>query len=875
MTAALTVQSFWPLVLLAAVPLLIWLARESRTPLGRRHLRTVTLLRSLAIVSLALALMRPHWNGLSDDVSVVYALDISRSVSPSFVESAIQWIEQADSQAKPATARYLAFADRAITLNSVAGIRNLSVSDDQVRRVAGDPDTIDRMATNLEQALDSALLSLAPDRVKRIVLLTDGNQTTGDIWRVLPRLIRSQARVYPIAAKMADIHDAWLAGIDVPDGVRSAEPIAVTVRVNAAADMSARVVLKAANRVLGSRNVRLNAGVNRIGFEIRLAHAGTVTLSAEVLAEGDRVAGNNRLQQSLWVNARPRVLYVEGGPAPAARYLANALNGQGLDTRVIAPASVPASASQLAGYDALILSDVPASALTAGQMKAIEAYVRDLGGGLLFASGENVHGEQGYSDTLVEKVLPLQFRAQQKRKDLALVIAMDRSYSMKGRKMEMAKEAARATLDLLEEQHRFGVVAFDSQPNISVPMQYVRAKRKAEDQISRIQASGQTNIYPALGIVYRLLQKTDSKAKHVILLSDGDTHPADFETLVKRMASENMVVSTVAVGADADRALMGDIAKWGKGKAYIAESSDAIPQIFIEETKRAVRSNLLEEAFAPAVRLRSATFRGLDVERLPELTGYVSAKARDHAEILLATPSGAPLLARWQFGLGKTVVFTSDVKNRWAASWIEWPGYAKFWAQQVRDLLRRDSREEFDFRVTREGREALVSLSLLTPEGNFRDGLAPQVKVTRADGRSSLVGLVPAGPGTYQMRLPVDGSIHGLRFELVDSPSLPRQASRRAGVRMLHQNYADEYRSFPPDVELLQALAHATGGKIGAPVSEIFAQHSDRSVTTHRLWPWFAGLALMFYLLDIAARRAPLAWRWLNPHARANGPAPR
>ena len=200
-------------------------------------------------------------------------------------------------------------------------------------------------------------------------------------------------------------------------------------------------------------------------------------------------------------------------------------------------------------------------------VRAPDYRCQDLGGGLLFASGESVHGERGYSDSAVEKVLPVRFRFEEKRKDLVLVVALDRSYSMKGLKIEMAKEATRAALDLLDERHRFGVVAFDSQPNISVPIQYVHSRREAQDQISRIQGSGQTNIYPALGNVYRLLQRTESKAKHVILLSDGDTHPADFETLVKRMAAEKIVVSTVAVGTDADRTLMSDIATWGKGRA--------------------------------------------------------------------------------------------------------------------------------------------------------------------------------------------------------------------------------------------------------------------------------------------------------------------
>ncbi len=282
--------------------------------------------------------------------------------------------------------------------------------------------------------------------------------------------------------------------------------------------------------MLGNRAVRLTAGLNRVSFEIQLSSAGSNTLAAELVAEGDRVPDNNRVQQSSWVAKAPRVLYVEGQPG-AARYLRDALASEGIEVSVAAPADIPESAAEFASYDAVILSDAPAKAIAPAKMQAIESYVRDAGGGLLFAAGENVYGEQGYSGTAVEKVLPVQFRAQEKRKDLALVIALDRSYSMRGRKMELAKEATRAALDLLEEQHQFAVVAFDSQTHISVPMQYVRAKRKAEDQIARIQASGQTNIYPALGIVYRLLQKTDAKAKHVILLSDGDTHPADFETL--------------------------------------------------------------------------------------------------------------------------------------------------------------------------------------------------------------------------------------------------------------------------------------------------------------------------------------------------------
>ncbi|HEX4985996.1 MAG TPA: VWA domain-containing protein [Burkholderiales bacterium] len=869
MSPPVSIQTPWPAVLVAAIPLLYWFALRGRRWLGRMHMLAVTTLRALAILCVAAALMRPQWHGGTADVSVVYAIDVSRSVPSSSIESALEWIARADREGRPAQARYLAFADHPALLSRLEDVRSLAVTDGGRAPRGADPAVVDQSATNLERALTDALTGLDADLAKRIVLMTDANQTAGDVWRSLPALQRAKARVFAIPARERADSDAWVAGIDVPAGVSADEPVSIVVRVVCATQAVARVSLRGPRAVIGAREVRLQPGVTRVAFAARLPRAGAQTLGAEVAVAGDPVPQNDRLHRTVWVQERPRVLQVEGGGDGTARYLADALRGQGMVVQVVAPDGLPTSAQALAGYDALVLSDVPAKSIPPEAMQTIESYVRDAGGGLLFAGGENVHGELGYAGTPVEKVLPVEFRAREKRKDLAMVIALDRSYSMKGRKMEMAKEATRAALDLLEEQHRFALVAFDSQTYIAVPMQYVRSRRKAEDQISRIQASGQTNIYPALGIVYRMLQKVDSKAKHVILLSDGDTHPADFETLVKRMAAEKIVVSTVAVGADADRGLMGDIARWGHGRAYVAENADAIPQIFIDEASRAVNSSLLEESFRPVARHRAAALEGMDASRLPELKGLVSSKARDHAEVVLAAPSGAPLLARWQYGLGTAVAFTSDVKNRWAAGWIGWPGYGRFWAQQVRDLMRRDTGEALDFRVMPESTGTLVRLSVLASDGSFRNHLQPKVRVTRADGAAASITLEQTGLGRYEAHLPARAPVGSERYELVEVAGASSRLLRRAGVRVLHQDFKDEYRSLPADTALLEALTGATGGKVNPSIAEVFDRGGAEGRARLPLWPWLAGLALLAYLLDIAVRRSPLAWRWLEPRRSA------
>lgn len=847
----------WALALILAIPLIWYAALRTRTNLARRHLLVVAFVRSLGLVLLALALAQPTLSGDSEEISVVYALDVSHSVSAGFVEEALEWIEKAQAQASPAAARIVAFADRPVLLDSTQQVRDLSVSESAT--IDG---SLDQTATDLERALDEALSALDRDRVKRVVLLTDGNETSGDALTVVSALSAAAVRVYPVVARARDESDVWVDGIEVPERLRDGEPFSAVIRIFSPSRSRAKVRLMHDARRLGERQIELTPGMNRVTFEPTLHGTGTANLIAEVAAVGDSVRKNNRLETSTWIGERPRILYAEGRP-DAARFLAGALRTQGLVVEVTATKDVPTDAAALTRYDALILSDVPAKQLSKLQMRAVESYVRDFGGGLLFAGGENTFGEDGYSGSSLEAVLPAEFKAREKRKDLALVIAIDRSYSMKGRKMEYAKEAARAALDLLEEQHHFAVVAFDSQPYISVPMQQVRSKRRAEDQISRIQASGQTNIYPALGVVYRLLQQVDSQAKHVILLSDGDTHPADFERLLGRMTEAKIVVSTVTIGDGGDPALMASIARWGGGRTYMARNAEAIPQIFVEETQKVVRSGMVEESIRPVVERRARVFKGVNFDDAPALKGHVATKARDTAEVLLATGDGSPLLTRWQFGLGKTAMFASDVSNRWSADWVGWQGYGKFWAQMIREIMRRESGESASLRIARDGKDALVVLELLTEQGQFRNSLSPKVLLRRDGAKFETVELQQTGPGSYQARLAFDGA-EKLTVALSPADGVGTLAAAKAGVRVLHRGFSDEYRVLPPNVALLSAIAEQTGGKLAPEIAEIFAAGSDHGKRSKPLWPWFALIALILFLLDIGLRRSPIAWRRLG-----------
>jgi Ca-activated chloride channel family protein len=895
-----TFESPSGLWLLALVPVLWLLASRSRATASSRRLMVATLLRCAAVALVALALAAPVWLERSREISAVYAIDISRSVSPAFLPQALDWIAGANTRYTPAQVRFVVFGDRARLVKSQQDVLAVPVADQDA---AGEAEAIDQSVTDLEQALSTAVFGFAPGTAPRLVLVTDGNQTQGDLWRALPQLQAQGIRIFTIPAPVAVDNDAWVDSIALPSSVREQEPIAVEVHVFSRTATAASLRVADADRVLATRALQLHPGDNEVSLTIRLPRQGSRMLTAQVQAVGDQDARNDTASQSVWVGPRPRVLYVESAPE-SAHYLADALRAHHIDVTVATPEALRAEHGLLAGQDAIVLSDVEARSVDAPTAGAIERFVRDRGQGLIFAAGERTYGRQGYSGSRVERLLPVRFQGKRKRRDLDLVLLLDRSHSMRGRKLELAKSAALATLDLLEKHHRLAVVAFDSRPRDVVPLAEVGGKRRAEDLIAGMTSSGQTNIYHALAHAQRLLASSGAPTRHILLLSDGVTapppgtavarsrseeaqelvrqaraetmrqvgvtlepeptpeppvpHAGGMEGLVAELAADKITLSTIAIGDKPNLELMRGLAAWGNGRNYVAASDAEIPSLFVAETRRLLGESIVEQPFQPEVSGRAESIAGVDFAAGPPLGGFVVARSKPFSEVLLQAPQDQPLLAQTHYGLGKSVAFLSDVKNRWSAQWLTWEGYGRFWAQVVRDTIPPAGGESLSWGVRREGRDAVVELRALAEDRTHRNGLVPKVRVTAPDGNTSVLGLRQIAPGRYRASAAIEpGRSAPYRFELLEGGGLPARDVAQAGARGLTYPWPDEYRVLPPNTRLLQALSERTGGVFEPEPEDIFADRGDGAVVARPLWPWLAAAALVLFLLDVLVRRAP------------------
>lgn len=722
-------------------------------------------------------------------------------------------------------------------------------------------------ATDIQKGLRLAFSLFPDDALKRLVLVTDGLETQGTVQSELATAKRFDVPVHYLDfTNIPRPGEMMVMGVEVPDNIKARIPFKVKSSVKATQTMEAKCELRLDGLVEEVQEVVLKTGDNPIEFETKVKEGGDKKVAVSCKAdrkELDRFASNNIFEVPIKVPDRPKLLYIEG----EKRYRRNLLAALNRDFKVELRGArgVPSSMSDAKQYDLIFISDVPRQGrmryanMTTKQMKVLHKYSRS-GGGLIFAGGENSFGPGGYTGTYLErKVLPVRLDVQKKEDivGLALMLVIDRSGSMSGPKIELAKEAARATMEVLQPSDKLGVIAFDSQPIPIVRLQRASNRLKITDSLRRLRSGGGTDIFPALDQAYQQLSAVQAKRKHIILLTDGQSNRSGILELVQQSLEDKITISSVAVGRGSDSSLLMKIAELGGGRYYFTDRPDNIPKLFLKETSEVMRRALVEDRFRPrtAKRFRRLQmFKGIDVRKVPPLLGYVSTRAKRRAEVLMTSHLREPILARWRLGMGKVVVWTSDVKNRWAHYWLKWGGYAKFWRQIIRDTMRVE-KEDPKFEMVADIADGVLSVGVdaVDDEDKFIDGLDSDVTVIDPTGKERPLELVQTAAGRYEGKLEVD---HFGPYTIKGTHT-PKAApdKRHVSYAALAWPFPSEHLVGDPDLTPVEELAAATGGVKAPKIEALFDPGDAKKEKRVRMWAFPLYFALGLLLLDLLLRR--------------------
>lgn len=855
----------WWLLGLAALPVLAYYFYRSLVDFARWQRALSLAARALIALLLVLALAGLNLLRPTREQFVVFALDRSLSIGEEARKTADEFVARAVTKVGRNRYAILPFA-------AEPGDLRLRVQDDEGKaRIpgkagdAGRPEA-DPKGTDIAAAIEVAAAAIPPFYVPKVVLLTDGNSTSGEPLKAAMAL-RGKIEISTVPLPGRTDPEVQLSSVNAPTQVQQGESFNVEVVVDSNHDDDAgRLEVYRGDVKVADQAVKLKKGENRVTLKQSVAQGGLTPVTARLKGYRDTLLDNNSDFGLVYTAGKPRVLLVES-ELDQAKHLTWALEEQNMEVDVRPPRGMPEGLAELQNYDLLILSNVPATALTRMQMEVARTYVQDLGGGLIMIGGDQSFGLGGYYKTALEEILPVRsdFEKEKEKPSLAMMLVIDKSGSMGGEKIEMAKDAARAAVELLGPNDKVGVLAFEGENFWVSELHPCTDKGFVLDHIAALEAGGGTVMAPAMEEGFEALREAVAKLKHMIILTDGVSAPGDFEGIAQAMAAERITVSTVAMGSDAAQDLLEEIARIGNGRYYVADDPAQVPQIFAKETVTASKSAINEQPFTPALIRPTQVLAEIGLDEVPFLLGYVVTRPKATSEVILATEAGDPLLAWWRYGLGMSVAFTSDAKARWAAEWLSWPQFSQFWAQVARHALRKAEAKGTVVQVSRNGRRAAVSLDAIEPTGRFLNRVATELTLVAPGLGTKKLAMGQSAPGRYQAEFDATqaGSYQLLFTQSRDGQVIGQQS------RGLAVGYPDELRLRPVNRDLLRSVAQASGGKFDPGPGSVFDPGPRTVPRATPLWPYLIAAAALLFVLDVALRRIDLAL--FIPRARRPG----
>ncbi len=717
-------------------------------------------------------------------------------------------------------------------------------------------------ATDLEGAVAKAVTMFDEKTTGRIVLLTDGRETKGRLSRMETALSKSDIELCALFFDTRPKKDVYPSEVQIPSVLHAGDAYRMQVKVESNYETDATIDLMSATRRIQQQQVHLLPGENNFVFGMEVGGQESESFSVTVNAKGDECGENDRYHVYAKVEDQQRLLVIVGKSVNYDQ-LVRVLDAANVEYDIVSVKNAPESLEKLALYRSILLDDVYIGDLPKGLLEDLQAYVRDFGGGLIACGGENSYALGGYRESVLEEILPVDMepRGLNETPAIGMLMVIDHSGSMidaegGGRsRLDLAIEAACRAVDNLSSKDYVGVITFDDSPTWQVPYVQVKDKEAIKDSIKKTREGGGTMIGPAVKEAYDKISNEEVAIKHILLLTDGQGETNDFSSLTGAIKQAGITLSTVAVGDDADGKLLENMAKQCDGRFYQADEKADIPRIFAKEVLMSGDSYLQNGNFNLTLNRSDQILEGLFSEGTEQITGYVATTPKPGSQELIKSDKDDPILDVWQYGMGRSVAWTTDGAGVWSGSLLAQEDSVAMWKRicEYSYGYQTDTGDRVEYvEGDEEGSEKRVRYITEQTDAAYEI----EAVATGPDKERKELKLSAKRPGVYEAALP-EGE-EGIYYLSVVKKKDGQVVSavQSAAIRQ----FSDEYRFEISDQQAKDFVERI--GRILKTEESVWKGESKLKSSSKSLTIPLLIAALMVFLFSIALRRLELEALW-------------
>lgn len=849
-------------VLSIFLPWLWWMhqAGYSGLPKVRGILSLLTRLSIAAAFIMMLA--EPRTVRKNDELAVIYAIDLSDSIGNNSIDKAMEFVSRTVVEKPDKDKAGLVSFGKNASVELPPRISFPMTGEVAFNsRISGE-------ATNLQKALSLSSAMLPEDYQGRIVLITDGTETEGDLTEILKELKSRNISVDVMPIEYQYDSEVWLDRLDLPQNVKLGENYEANIVLSSLKKGKGKLILRENGSPVYEEEVEFNSGKNRYSIPIKLRSAGYYEYTASIIPDGDldHLDKNNSIMNYIYVAGEGKVLIVtnpEGDPRDYES-LVKAIREGERDASIIEAFEFPQSALSLMPYDAIVFVNVPSDMFDEAQLEAAHTAVREMGIGFAMIGGENSFGPGGYRKSPIEKLLPVTMDVKNRKKipKAALAIILHTCEFPEGN--TWAKRITKQAIKVLNSRDEAGVLAYVYGSSTSSD-EWIFELMPVSEYETMVPLINNANIgdMPAFGptmtMAYQGLSKNDAAVKHLIIISDGDP-PAPTPELLNNYRNKNISVTTVAVfpHGGTDPPIMRQMANATGGRYYKPTDPNELPSIFIKEAKTVNRKMIINKQVTPMLNFPSPVMKG--ITSIPPVEAFVLTTPKPRAEVVLEAKSGEenevdPIFVTGRYGLGMAAAFTSDLSPNWGKNWLNWEHYRAFVKQLMIHVSRIQQESHLRMWTETSGGKSMIVVEDYHPESSF---LEVNAMVSGPDSKTETIQLKQVSPRRYQAVIPHWG--RG-QYNVVATGVSGERTDKTIGGFVV--SYSPEYTRFRSNPVTLQKIANETDGEslvVDSAAEKIYKTRREEKKSTSPVFDWFLVVLACLIPFDVALRRIQVDW---------------